>query len=62
MKRIYVFVCFVFLLLLSPFMVSAKSYEGENIDVSFGDETNLNVYYQGYNKFSVESDNSFYYN
>ena len=62
MKRIYVFVCFVFLLLLSPFMVSAKSYEGENIDVSFGDETNLNVYYQGYNKFSVENDNSFYYN
>ena len=62
MKRFYVFICFVFILFLSPFLVNAKSYDSENIDVSFGEETNLNIYYQGYNKFSVEEDNTFYYN
>ena len=49
------------MLLLSPFLVNAKNYEGEEISVSFGKESTLNLYYQGYNKFSVEEDNTFYY-
>ena len=62
MKRLYLFVSFVFLLFLSPFLVDAKSFDSEFIDVSFGKEDSLNLSYTGYNKFTVEKDKTFYYN
>ncbi len=62
MKRIYCFICFVFILLLTPFIVEAKSFDNEKINISFGEENSLNLKYNGYNKFSVEEDKTFYYN
>ena len=61
-KKIYCFIIFTLCLIMSPFIVEAKSFENEVVSVEFGNEDTLNLKYSAYNTFAIEEDKSFYYN
>ena len=61
-KRFWCAFCFILFFLLTPFVVNAKSASESNIYVEFGNEDTLTLEYTGHNQYTLNDNNTFYYN